>query len=369
MKHKKIMVIFGTRPEAIKLAPVVLALKSENDIKTVVVSTSQHREMLQDVLDLFRIVPDHDLGIMQKNQSLTQILERSVEGFSHILELENPDIVLVQGDTTTAFIGALIAFYNQIPVGHVEAGLRTWNMNSPFPEEANRSMISMVTSHHFAPTEGNKRNLIKSGIPESRIIVTGNTVIDALYHILETEPLQNYVSQFKEPDQRLILVTAHRRENFGRPLENICRAIIDISRSFPDVSVVYPVHLNPNVQKPVYSLLAETPRVHLIPPVNYQEICSLMAESYLILSDSGGIQEEAPSLGKPVIVLRSETERPEAVEAGTVVVAGTERQNIFERASLLLTEWKEYEKMARAVNPYGDGKAAGRIIKYLKNLN
>jgi UDP-N-acetylglucosamine 2-epimerase (non-hydrolysing) len=305
---------------------------------------------------------------MQENQTLTEIVERSVRGFDSLLKSEKPDIVLVQGDTTTAFMGALIAFYNKIPVGHIEAGLRTWNIHSPFPEEANRSMISCLTTHHFTPTEGNKENLIKSGIPESRIMVTGNTVIDSLYYTLENNQFRDYSSPFKQKGEKLILLTAHRRENFGLPLENICQAVLDIYMNFPDVSIVYPVHLNPNVQKPVHEILGGCDRIYLIPPVDYQKMCTLMSDSYLIMTDSGGIQEEAPSLGKPVVVMREETERPEAVEAGTVIVSGTTREGIFQLVSDLLSDNDRYLQMANAVNPYGNGKAAHIIIDFLLNF-
>lgn len=359
------MVIFGTRPEAIKLAPVICALRENKYLEMVTVSTSQHRQMLQDVLDLFEIVPTYDLKIMQDNQTLGQIVEKSTEGFRKIFTSTKPDVVLVQGDTTTAFIGALMSFYNRIPVGHVEAGLRTWNMISPYPEEANRTMISAVTTHHFAPTEGNKNNLIRSGISADRILVTGNTVIDALRYVVEHKPLARYGDEFLIPGGKMILVTAHRRENFGEPLENICYSILDISRRYPNVSVVYPVHLNPNVQKPVKGILHGQQRIHLIQPLNYQKMCALMSRAHLILTDSGGIQEEAPSLGKPVVLMREETERPEAVKAGTVVVAGTSRQKITEYTFRLLDDEGFYRVMAQSVNPYGDGKAAGRIVKFL----
>lgn len=359
------MTIFGTRPEAIKMAPVILELEKRQNVKVFKVSTSQHREMLDQVLTLFEIVPDYDLKIMQIDQTLTQIVERAMGGFRKLFAEVRPDIILVQGDTTTAFVGALAGFYEGIPVGHVEAGLRTWNIFSPFPEEANRRMISTVANYHFAPTEGNRNNLLNEHVDPTSIIVTGNTVIDALFHILKTEPTNGFAEQFCLNGERLILVTAHRRENFGEPINNICKALLAISKQHKDVEIVYPVHLNSNIQKPVRSFLSGVERIHLLEPLNYQDLCSLLSKAYLILTDSGGIQEEAPSLGKPVVVMRTETERPEAVDAGTVAVVGTQTKSIITKTDELLCNVELYAKMARSVNPYGDGNAAIRIANFL----
>jgi UDP-N-acetylglucosamine 2-epimerase (non-hydrolysing)/UDP-GlcNAc:undecaprenyl-phosphate GlcNAc-1-phosphate transferase len=359
------MTIFGTRPEAIKMAPVIMELKKRADVEVINVSTSQHREMLDQVLELFGIVPDFDLRIMSRDQTLMQIVEKTIRGLSEILQKTQPDILLVQGDTTTAFTGALAGFYSGIDVGHVEAGLRTWDNDSPFPEEVNRKMISVVARHHFAPTQGNKHNLLKENIDPSKIVITGNTVIDSLKYIIENQTKQEYAAKFCRNGSKLILVTAHRRENFGQPIINICKALLEIARSHEDVEIVYPVHMNMNVQQPVNNLLAGQDRIHLIPPVNYEEIVSLMNKAYLVMTDSGGIQEEAPSLGKPVIVMRTETERPEAVEAGTVVVVGNSEFSITQKAHELLDNRQTYQKMVKAVNPYGDGKAAVRIVEYL----
>jgi len=359
------MVIFGTRPEAIKVAPVIKELEKRDGVNVIKVTTSQHREMLDQVLELFEIVPNFDLNIMKANQTLNHIVEKSMAGFQEIFTQIKPDLILVQGDTTSAFAGALAGFYENIPVGHIEAGLRTWNKFSPFPEEANRSMISKISQFNFAPTEGNKKNLLEEHVAPDSIIVTGNTVIDALFYILKRYPGYSFADQFRPNEHKLILVTAHRRENFGEPIKNICQALIEISKKHKDVNIVYPVHLNSNIQKPVYSLLSEKERINLLGPVNYLDLCSLMNKAYLVLTDSGGIQEEAPSLGKPVIVMRTETERPEAVDAGTVVVVGTKTEKIINKTEELLMKKEKYEQMAHAVNPYGDGKAALRIADFL----
>ncbi len=361
----KIMTVFGTRPEAIKMAPVILELQQRPGVEMIRVSTSQHREMLDQVLDIFGIVPDFDMHIMESNQKLTGIAERALGGFRDIFSKTRPDLILVQGDTTSAFTGALAGFYEGIPVGHVEAGLRTWNIDSPYPEEANRRMISCIARYHFAPTQGNRQNLLNERIPDESILVTGNTVIDALHHVLRKNPQDSYAGQFCPNGQRLILVTAHRRENFGQPIQNICRALRAIAERNKQVEIVYPVHLNANVQRPVKSLLSKIDRVHLLEPVDYRQLCSLMSRSYLVLTDSGGIQEEAPSIGKPVLVMRSETERPEAVEAGTVKIVGTDPDIIIRNTEELLGNPQAYHRMAKAVNPYGDGQAARRITDFL----
>ncbi len=363
--YNKVMVVFGTRPEAIKMAPVVMELQQRPGIEPVIVATSQHREMLQQVLELFAITPDYDLDIMQPNQTLTQIVERAMRGFQQVFSQVRPDLILVQGDTTTAFIGALAGFYEGIAVGHVEAGLRTGDIYSPYPEEANRKMISVIATHHFAPTEGNKANLLHEGADPADVQITGNTGIDALLYVLKFKVSNGFAGQFCPPGHRLILVTAHRRENFGEPIRNICRAILDITAKHPDVEIVYPVHLNNNIQQPVYSLLGGQERIHLIKPVNYGEIASLINASYLVLTDSGGLQEEAPAVGKPVVVMRTETERPEAITAGTAVIAGVETGAIFARVNELLVDSQVYQRMARAVNPYGDGHAAQRIVDFI----
>jgi len=369
MKYKKIMVVFGTRPEAIKMAPVILELEKRLGIETIKVATSQHREMLKQVLDLFDIEPDFDLNIMQQNQTLTQIVERAMRGFQYVFTKVRPDILLVQGDTTTAFIGALAGYYEGIPIGHVEAGLRTGDIYSPYPEEANRKMISVIGNYHFAPTEGNRKNLLREGAAPETIIVTGNTVIDAMYYVLENKASNGFAKQFLNKNQKLILVTAHRRENFGEPIKNICQALLQISQQHKDLEIVYPVHLNANIQEPVYSILGGKERIHLLKPINYSELTSLINESCLVLTDSGGIQEEAPALGKPVVVMRTETERPEAINAGTAVLAGITQKSIFDITHELLTNKKAYERMAKAVNPYGDGKAAIRIADFITSFD
>jgi UDP-N-acetylglucosamine 2-epimerase (non-hydrolysing) len=363
------MVVVGTRPEAIKMAPVIHELQKKPGVEVITVSTSQHREMLDQVFDLFEISPDHDLKIMRQDQTLTQIVERAMAGFRNVLDQARPDIILVQGDTTTAFAGALAGFYEGIPVGHIEAGLRTWNVHSPFPEEANRSMISVIARYHFAPTAGNKENLINEHVDPGSIIVTGNTVIDALHYILKNKPSRSRPAELCRDGRRLLLVTAHRRENFGRPIENICHALLEIAGRYNDVEIVYPVHMNANVQRPVRSLLTGKQRIHLLEPLDYRDMCSFLNDAFLVLTDSGGVQEEAPSLGKPVIVMRTETERPEAVQAGTVAVVGNTTRAIVDKTEQLLLDESAYEQMARAVNPYGDGKAARRIVDFLASVN
>ena len=362
---KRIMVIFGTRPEAIKMAPVIRELEKRPEIQTVKVSTSQHREMLHQVLQLFDITPDIDLDVMLSSQSICQIIERAVAGFRRIFSCLRPDLVLVQGDTTTAFTGALCAFNEQIPVGHVEAGLRTWNADSPYPEEVNRTMISVLARYHFAPTERNARNLISEHVDPKSILVTGNTVIDALLWVIMNKASRCVSEHYGVNGHRLILVTAHRRENFGPSIQNICKALLEISHVHKDVEIIYPVHLNSNIRNPVYSLLQNRERIHLTAPLSYSEFTFLLAKSHLILTDSGGVQEEAPALGKPVVIMRKETERIEAVQSGTAVLAGTGSEDIVSVTDRLLSDPKTYQQMARAVNPFGDGKAAERIVDYL----
>ena len=364
----KIMTVFGTRPEAIKMAPLVKALEAESGIESVLCVTAQHRSMLDQVLELFELQPRYDLDIMQPDQTISMITSHVLCGMEKILEKEQPDRVLVHGDTSTTFATALACFYRQIPVGHVEAGLRTHCRYSPFPEEMNRVLTGHIADLHFAPTERNRENLLREGIPSERIHVTGNTVIDALLQVAGKpyEFQDEVLSKIDFANRRVITVTCHRRENLGEYMDNIFGAIGQIAREFPDVEVVYPVHLNPKVRESAKRNLGEIPNVHLISPLTYQPFVRLMAGSYLIITDSGGMQEEAPALGKPVLVVRRETERPEAVEAGTVKLAGVEKETIYGMTRTLLTDTSAYQAMARAVNPYGDGKACRRIIDILR---
>lgn len=365
MNKLKVMSIFGTRPDAVKMAPLVKELEKYPEIDPIVCVTAQHRQMLDQVLDIFKISPHHDLNIMQDRQTLEQITTRVLEGLAAVFDSNKPDIVLVHGDTTTCFVAALAAFYRKIPIGHVEAGLRTFDRYSPYPEEMNRKLTGALANLHFAPTAANRSNLLKEGVSADNIYVTGNTVIDAL----KTTVKKDYIFQdsaLKKIDfngKRIIAVTAHRRENLGEPLEQICLALSDIADSYEDVNIIYAVHLNPAVREMAFRLLGSKPRVHLIDPLDVQDMHNLMDRSYLVMTDSGGLQEEAPSLGKPVLVLRKETERPEAVTAGTVRLAGTNRENIKAFAAQLLDDTDEYAKMAKAVNPYGDGSASERIAK------
>ena len=362
----KVMTVFGTRPEAIKMAPVVLELKKHPDqIQTVVAVTAQHRQMLDQVLDLFQIRPDYDLDIMSQGQTLYDITTRSLQGLKSVMEVEKPDLVLVHGDTTTTFAGALAAYYQQIPVGHVEAGLRTGNIYSPFPEEMNRKLTGAIAAIHFSPTMTARGNLLREGIDKDAIFVTGNTVIDALMttvdegYDFEDEELQSVDFQ----NHRIILLTTHRRENLGAPMRHIYKALRQIIEEIPDTEIVFPVHRNPLVRKVVEEELSGVDRIHLIEPMEYEPFANLMHHSCLVLTDSGGIQEEAPSLGKPVLVLRNTTERPEAVEAGTVRLIGTDRDRVYEETKRLLTDKAAYDAMSNAVNPYGDGQASRRIVQ------
>jgi len=359
----KVMSIFGTRPEAIKMCPLVKELEKHPEIESTVCLTGQHREMLQQVMDIFGTKAKYNLDIMRPRQTLTTITSSILEKLEPILAQEAPDIVLVHGDTSTSFVSALAAFYQQIPVGHVEAGLRTFNKYSPFPEEMNRSLTGRIASLHFAPTENNRKNLEAEGITNG-VFVTGNTVVDAFrttvkkdYRYKDTD-----ISAINFTGRRCILMTAHRRENLGEPLRNICRAVKKIVEDFPDIEVVYPVHMNPAVRDIATEILGDIGQVHLINPLDVEDMHNLMARSHLVMTDSGGLQEEAPSCGVPVLVLRTETERPEAVDAGTVKVAGIDGQAIYENAKLLLTDDAAYDKMAKAVNPYGDGHASERIV-------
>lgn len=364
----KVMTIFGTRPEAIKMAPLIKELENYPDlIKSIVTVTAQHREMLDQVLNIFKISPDYDLDIMQPKQTLFDLTSRVLQGLAQVMAESKPDIVLVHGDTTTTFVGSLAAFYSQIPVGHVEAGLRTENKYSPFPEEMNRRLTGVLADLHFAPTATSKQNLLKEGKQEEFIYVTGNTVIDALLSRIEKEykfhsPLLQKVD-FSQ--KRIVLVTTHRRENWGKPLENIYSALRELIDCYQDVELVFPVHKNPIIQETASKYLGQHQRIHLVEPLEYLEFINLMNKSYLILTDSGGVQEEAPSLGKPVLVLRENTERPEALDAGTVRLVGTNRENILLTVKGLLDNRDEYEKMANSINPYGDGSASSRIVQTL----
>ncbi|MBD2800624.1 UDP-N-acetylglucosamine 2-epimerase (non-hydrolyzing) [Xenorhabdus sp. M] len=370
----KVLTVFGTRPEAIKMAPLVHALAKDTAFDAKVCVTAQHREMLDQVLHLFGITPDFDLNIMQKGQDLTDITCRILQGIKPVLEEFKPDVVLVHGDTTTTMATSLAAFYQHIPVGHVEAGLRTGDLYSPWPEEANRKIAGHLAIYHFAPTENSRNNLLTESIAGNRIFVTGNTVIDALLsvrdRIMNDENLYAQLTElysFIDPNKKMILVTGHRRESFGKGFERICEALAQIARTHPDVQVVYPVHLNPNVSEPVKRILHDIDNVILIKPQDYLPFVYLMNHAYLILTDSGGIQEEALSLGKPVLVMRNTTERPEAVDAGTVRLVGTETQTIVAEVTRLLTDEIAYQQMSHAHNPYGDGQACQRILEALKN--
>ena len=362
MKPIRVMTIFGTRPEAIKMAPLVLELQKRADIQSICCVTAQHREMLDAVLEIFRLTPDYDLNIMEPRQTLSTITTKCLLGMEGVLEQAGPDLVLVHGDTSTTFAGALAAFYRQIPVGHVEAGLRTWDKYSPFPEEMNRKLVGDIADLHFCPTPANRENLAREGITDG-VFVTGNTVIDALKTTVRTD--YSFSTQalngLDYTGKRIILVTCHRRENYGQPMANIMTALRRIADAFPDVELVYPVHLSPVVREAAGKYLSGHPRIHLIDPLSADEMHNLMARAYLVMTDSGGLQEEAPALGRPVLVLRRETERPEAVRAGTVRLAGTEEEEIFSLASELLHDERAYHAMAHAVNPYGDGQACRRI--------
>lgn len=365
----KIMTVFGTRPEGIKMAPIIKEIEKRPNIESIICITAQHREMLDQVLNLFEIEVDYDLNIFKPGQSLTEITTRAIKGLEEVIIKEKPDVLLVQGDTTTVFAGALAAFYQKVKIGHVEAGLRSGNLYSPYPEEANRKLTGVLTNFHFAPTEINRQNLLKEAYPDENIFITGNTVIDALKYTVKNDyffetPLLNNLDY---ENKRIILLTSHRRENIGRPMENIFNAINDIVNSYEDVEVVFPMHLNPKVREIARSVMGENLRIHLIDPLEYEPFTNLMAKCHLVVTDSGGLQEEAPTLAKPVLVVREETERPEGIEAGTAKLVGTDYDNLFNNLDLLLKNKDEYNKMAKSVNPYGDGKAAERIVDVLMN--
>lgn len=372
---QKVLLVFGTRPEAIKMAPLALQLQQDlNNFETKVCVTGQHRQMLDQVLELFQLKPDFDLNLMKPGQTLSDITSGVLKGLEQVFEEWKPDVVLVHGDTATTFAASLAAYYHKIAIGHVEAGLRTGDIYSPWPEEANRKLTGALTNYHFAPTQSSYNNLIKENIDPNNIIITGNTVIDALLTVkYKVENDQKIIADFEQQfnfldkNKKMILVTGHRRENFGQGFLNICKALANISQQYPDVQIVYPVHLNPNVQQPVNELLAGITNIHLISPQDYLPFVYLMNRSYLILTDSGGIQEEAPSLGKPVLVMRDTTERPEAVEAGTVKLVGTDAAVIEKSVTDLLANTELYKQMAEAHNPYGDGTSCQQIIEFLKN--
>jgi UDP-N-acetylglucosamine 2-epimerase (non-hydrolysing) len=365
-KKIKVMTVFGTRPEAIKMAPVVKALEKQPDLESCVVLTAQHREMLDQIIGLFNLKPNYDLDLMKHGQTLTSLTAGVITGMEQILNVEKPDLVLVQGDTTTTFVSALAAFYHQIPIGHIEAGLRTGQKYSPWPEEMNRKLTSSLADLHFAPTEVSRNNLLREGIPSEKIYVTGNTVIDALLATVKPgfrfeEGLENILEANK--DKRLLLMTTHRRENWGDPLRQIYQALKSVLEKFPDTYAIFPRHKNPQIRQIVDEVLGAKDRVYLIEPLDYEPFVNLMARSHLILTDSGGIQEEAPSLGKPVLVARDSTERPEAVDAGTVLLVGTGYHGVVKGLTDLLTDRELYNRMSKAANPYGDGKAGEKIVK------
>ncbi|WP_218835291.1 non-hydrolyzing UDP-N-acetylglucosamine 2-epimerase [Sedimentibacter hydroxybenzoicus] len=369
MNKIKVLVIFGTRPEAVKMAPIIKSLKNEECFDTKICVTAQHREMLDQVLRIFEIRPDYDLNIFKNGQTLTEITCRALMGLEGVIEDFKPDIVLVQGDTSTVFSGALAAFYHQVKIGHVEAGLRSGNLYSPYPEEANRKLTGVITDFHFAPTVTSKENLLKEGYDEEKIYITGNTSIDALKWVIDS----NYkfedeiLNDIDFENKKVILLTSHRRENIGEPMENIFSAIRDVLQKNPDAEVIYPMHLNPKVREIARDVFKHTNGVYLIEPLDYLPFTNLMSKCYLVVTDSGGVQEEAPSLGKPVLVVRRETERPEGIEAGTAKLVGTEKDAVFNEIDILLNDDLEYKKMANAVNPYGDGKAAEYIVKIIKD--
>lgn len=361
---KKIMLVFGTRPEAIKMCPLVNELKSRNIFETIVCVTGQHRQMLDQVLDAFKVVPNYDLSIMKKGQTLFDITTNILSKIKDVLEKEKPDVVLVHGDTSTTFVTALACFYLQIPVGHVEAGLRTYDIYSPYPEEFNRQAVGIISDYNFTPTEISKNNLIREGKKEEKIFVTGNTAIDALKTTVYTD--YSHPELLWASDSRLILLTAHRRENLGEPMHQMFRAIKRIVNENSDIKVIYPIHMNPVVRKAAEEELGNDARIHIIEPLDVLDFHNFLARSYIILTDSGGIQEEAPSLGKPVLVMRDTTERPEGIKAGTLKLVGTEEENIYKNVKKLLDDRREYEKMSRASNPYGDGFASKRIVDTLE---
>lgn len=363
----KVLTVFGTRPEAIKMAPLIKKMEEHEEIEPVVCITAQHREMLDTVVELFKISPDYDLNIMEHGQSITDITVKVLRGMEEVLIKEKPDMVLVHGDTSTTFVGALAAFYQKTKVGHVEAGLRSGNIYSPYPEEMNRKLTTNLASVYFAPTEGNYNNLIKEGIDPERISVTGNTVIDALLSVVNDGYIfeNNILNEIDYKNKKIIVMTCHRRENWGKPMENIFTAVKEIAEENNNVEIIFPVHLNPNICKSAKDIMGKKNNIYLIEPLEYEEFANLLNKAYLILTDSGGIQEEAPALGKPVLVMREETERPEAVEAGTVKIIGVGKENLKKEVNILLNDLNEYQKMANSVNPYGDGTASEKIVDFM----
>ena len=365
----KVLFIFGTRPEAIKMAPLVKVFQKDSFFDVKVCVTAQHRQMLDQVLKLFGIIPDFDLDLMKPNQDLYDITSRVLLGLRDIYQNYKPDLVFVHGDTTTTLGSSLASFYQKIPVAHIEAGLRTHDIYSPFPEEINRQLTSRFATYHFAPTEISRQNLLNEGIEETNIVVTGNTVIDALFEVAKNVQKKKIkIDGYDVTDRKIILVTGHRRENFGEGFLNICKALKEIAINYQDIDIVYPVHLNPNVQKSVFELLSDIPNIYLIKPLDYEPFVYLMNQSYIILTDSGGVQEEAPSLGKPVLVMRDTTERPEAVDAGTVKLVGTDKDLIVSSTNELLNNQKIYKLMSEAHNPYGEGKASEQIVEFIKRV-
>lgn len=364
----KVLTVFGTRPEAIKMAPIVKTMEQYEGIENIVCVTAQHRQMLDQVLNLFDIKPDYDLNIFKPGQTLTEITTRALKGLENIIIETQPDLLLVQGDTTTVFAGALAAFYQKVKIGHVEAGLRSGNLYSPYPEEANRKLTGIITDFHFAPTERNRQNLLAEGYPDEKIFITGNTVIDALFHVIKEDYVfqEELLNNIDFDNKKIILLTAHRRENIGAPMENIFKAILNIIEKYEDAEVVFPIHLNPKVRTIAYEVFNNHPRIHLIEPLEYEPFTNLMAKSHIVVTDSGGLQEEAPSLGKPVLVVREETERPEGIIAGTAKLVGTKEKNLFTELDILLSNNNEYIKMANAVNPYGNGEASQRIVDIIQ---
>lgn len=368
---KKVMIVFGTRPEAIKMIPIVKQLEKEKDVEFKVCTTGQHKSMVNQVLEKFNTKVDYDLDIMKESQTITYITTSIIDKMDKIIKKEKPDIILVHGDTTTAFSVALVAFYNKIKIGHVEAGLRTYDKYSPYPEEINRVLISDLADLHFAPTNANKEALMKEGISEDSIFITGNTVIDAIKLTIDNKyKFENELLNKIEfnSDKKYILLTAHRKENLGKPLENICKAINELTKKREDIEVIFPVHYNPKVREVVFKYLENNKKVHLLDPINVFDMHNLMNKCHLIMTDSGGLQEEAPSLGKPVLVLRQNTERPEVVKAGAAKIVGTDTKNIVEQVELLLNNKEKYNEMAQVANPYGDGQASKRIVKIIKEL-
>lgn len=360
----KVMMVFGTRPEGIKMAPIVKELEKREGVESIICITAQHREMLDQVLNLFDIKPDYDLNIFSPGQTLTEITTRALEGLEKVILEEKPDVLLVQGDTTTVFAGALAAFYQKVKIGHVEAGLRSGNLYSPYPEEANRMLTGIMTDYHFAPTERNRDNLLKENYSDEKIFITGNTVIDALKYTIKEEYKFDIelLNNLDYENNKVILMTCHRRENIGEPMENIFKAVRDIVEKYEDVEVVFPMHLNPKVRQIASDILEGNSRMHLLEPLDYEPMANLMAKAHLVVTDSGGLQEEAPTFGKPVLVVREETERPEGVESGTAKLVGTSYEKLYNELDILLSNKDEYNKMANAINPYGDGNAAKRIV-------